>query len=226
MENIEKIKYPVGKFPRSLETRRKTSESAKNRVYTEEGRRKRRESLAKRKCPPALGKTWKVKEEFRLKRIGRKGYFTGYRHAEESKLKISENRKGISAWNLGKKMPPEYSDTARLNGAKGILAQQTSKGPTSIELKVGQFLLSNGILGFNWQYLVNEKFLVDFYIPSYNLIIEADGDYWHGLPIVQGRDKAKNAYLIKCGYNLVRVTETEINNGTFKEKIYPFLQEF
>ena len=36
---------------------------------------------------------------------------------------------------------------------------------------------------------------------------------------VQKRDKAKNAYLKKCGYNLLRMTETEINNGQFKEKI-------
>ena len=32
------------------------------------------------------------------------------------------------------------------------------------------------------------------------------------------KDKAENAYLTKCGFNLLRLSEEEINNGSFKEK--------
>jgi len=89
---------------------------------------------------------------------------------------------------------------------------------TSIEKKVYEELKRRGLL-FETQKVINGKFRVDAYIPGFNLVIEADGDYWHSLPKVQKRDKAKNAYLKKCGYNLLRMTEMEINNGQFKQKI-------
>ena len=96
--------------------------------------------------------------------------------------------------------------------------QWTNKEPTSIEKKVYEELKNRGLL-FETQKLINGKFLVDAYIPALNLIIEADGDYWHSLPKTIGRDKSKNAYLKACGYNLLRLSETEINNGSFKERI-------
>ena len=82
--------------------------------------------------------------------------------------------------------------------------------PTSIETKVYEELKKRGFL-FEQQKFINGKFIVDAYIPVLNLVIECDGDYWHSLERVQKRDKAKNAYLIKCGFNLLRLTETEIN---------------
>lgn len=103
-------------------------------------------------------------------------------------------------------------------GKIGLQKQQLSKEPTSIEIKVYEELKSRGLL-FEKQYLVNGKFLVDAYIPSLNLVIEADGDYWHSLDRVVKKDKAENAYLIKCGFNLLRFSETEINNGSFKERM-------
>jgi len=90
--------------------------------------------------------------------------------------------------------------------------------PTSIEKKLYNELKARGLL-FEKQRLINGKFLVDAYIPSLNLIIEADGDYWHSLPKVVRKDKSENAYLTKCGYNLLRLPEHEINDGSFKEKL-------
>jgi len=54
---------------------------------------------------------------------------------------------------------------------------------------------------------------------SLNLVIEADGSYWHSLDRVQKKDKAENAYLLKCGFNLLRFSEQEIKNGSFKERL-------
>ncbi len=67
--------------------------------------------------------------------------------------------------------------------------------------------------------LINKRFYVDVYIPSLNLIIEADGNYWHALDRVVKKDKAENAYLTKCGYNILRLNETEINNCNFIKKL-------
>ena len=90
--------------------------------------------------------------------------------------------------------------------------------PTSIEKKVYDYLLLNGIL-FERQKLINGKFIVDAYIPSLNLVIEADGKYWHDMDRVQKKDKAENAYLTKCGFKLLRLKEKEINSGEFKERM-------
>ncbi len=96
--------------------------------------------------------------------------------------------------------------------------QLTNREPTSIEIKLYKELTKRQIV-FQDQYLINDKFWVDAYVPSKNLIIEADGNYWHSLPKMMKKDKAENAYLTKCGYNLLRLSETEINNGSFKERL-------
>lgn len=103
-------------------------------------------------------------------------------------------------------------------GIIGLIKQQNSKEPTSIEKIVYELLKSRGII-FEKQKLINGRFLVDAYIPDLNLIIECDGNYWHSLDRVKNKDKAENAYLDKCGYKLLRLSEEEIISGTFKERL-------
>lgn len=112
----------------------------------------------------------------------------------------------------------QRTDAPKMNGLKGRIMLQNRKGPTSIENIVYEYLVLKGIL-FEKQKLINDKFLVDAYIPSLNLIIEADGKYWHTLPKTMKKDKAENAYLTKCGFNLIRLGEDEINDGSFKERM-------
>lgn len=112
---------------------------------------------------------------------------------------------------IGRSLTPQF-------WLKGLIKQQNMKESTSIEKAVYDHLLLKGFL-FEKQKLINGKFLVDAYIPSLNLVIEADGAYWHSLDRVMKKDKAENAYLQKCGYNLVRLTETEIKDGSFKERM-------
>ena len=118
----------------------------------------------------------------------------------------------------GKHNTKEAKEKMRGAGIKGFLKLRNSRSPTSIEKKVYDELKSRGLL-FEKQKLIEGIFVVDAYIPSLNLVIEADGDYWHSLPEAIGRDKSRNAYLAKCGYNLLRLTETEINDGSFRRKI-------
>jgi very-short-patch-repair endonuclease len=108
----------------------------------------------------------------------------------------------------------EFIDFLALQNSK----QQNHKEFTSIEKKVYEELKVRGFL-FETQKLINSKFVVDAYIPNLNLVIEADGDYWHSLERVVKKDKVKNAYLTKCGFDLLRLTETEINSGEFKNKL-------
>lgn len=149
---------------------------------------------------------------------------TGWKLSEDSKKKISLSHKGMQfslkhrsniSKSLKKKERGNYYKEIGLLGAKAL---QFSKQPTSIEKKVYDELKARGLL-FETQKIINGKFLVDAYIPSLNLIIEADGVYWHNLDRVKKKDKAENAYLDKCGFNVLRLSEDEINNGTFKERL-------
>jgi len=92
------------------------------------------------------------------------------------------------------------------------------KSPTSIEKVVLNELTEMGLI-FESQKIINDKFCVDIYILKSNLVIECDGTYWHGLDRIVKKDKSENAYLSKCGYNLLRLTEDEIKNGNFRERI-------
>jgi very-short-patch-repair endonuclease len=89
---------------------------------------------------------------------------------------------------------------------------------TTIEIAVYDKLRELGIV-FIEQHPINNKFIVDAYIPDKNIVIECDGDYWHSLEKVIKRDKAKNAYLTKCGYKMLRIPEHEIRSGKYVEQL-------
>lgn len=97
------------------------------------------------------------------------------------------------------------------------LKQQINKSYTRIEKILYEYLESKMII-FEKQKVI-EFYTVDAYVPKLNLVIEADGEYWHSLPETIWRDKAKNTYLKKYGYQLIRLTENELVKGSFKEKI-------
>lgn len=96
----------------------------------------------------------------------------------------------------------------RIMGIKGVLAQKQKE--TSLERKVYRVLEDSGLV-FEKQKLINGKFLVDAFVPSLNLVIEADGAYWHSLERVVKKDKAENAYLAKCGYKVLRIPEDKVS---------------
>jgi very-short-patch-repair endonuclease len=97
-------------------------------------------------------------------------------------------------------------------------AKLQKENPTKLEAKMSQILR---LLGVTHEHHVEIKpnFIVDFRVGM--LIIEADGDYWHGHPSrepltqrqikQQKRDAARNKYLTKCGYVVVRIWESDTN---------------
>lgn len=81
-------------------------------------------------------------------------------------------------------------------------------------------LLKKWGLKYKRQYKIRHKYY-DFYLPKYNLLIETDGDYWHGnkkkykqLNSIQVRSKANDIYkdvIAKVkGYELIRFWEHQI----------------
>ncbi len=152
--------------------------------------------------------------------------------SEEMKEKIRKTNKNnpVKYWlgkkwsdDLRKKMTEHYkTPKGRAQIAKASLAgrikQSKRLSPTSIEKKLYEELEKRGFY-FEKQFLVGNRFIVDAYIPSLNLVIEADGDYWHGLEKNKVTDMRKNSFLREKNINLLRLTETEINNDTFKNKL-------
>lgn len=122
---------------------------------------------------------------------------------------------------INKVRAKEYADNnieeMRRRGAIGARVV-SEKYPTSIEEEVYNFLKNKGIL-HEKQKIINGKFCVDVFIPAVNLVIEVDGDYWHSLDRVRKKDKAENSYLMACGFDVLRISEKEVNSGVFVEKL-------
>ena len=114
---------------------------------------------------------------------------------------------------------------------------------TSIELKISNILLEYKIK-FESQYNiyyddVNYK-TYDFYLEDFNLLIEADGDYWHANPkkyliedeltnvqkINKLNDEFKNNLANKNGYNLLRFWETDIKKRNFKQSLLKEIKNY
>ena len=60
-----------------------------------------------------------------------------------------------------------------------------------------------------------ECFFVDFWLPSYQLVIECNGDYWHSLPHRVDRDKRLEEYIVSKGKDILWLWEHEINDEWF-----------
>lgn len=117
------------------------------------------------------------------------------------------------AWNKGLKgiMTEATKDKIR----KGVIEHLTKrqlKQDTGIELKMKAILESRNIL-FQHPYKFNDKFLCDFSLPEYKIIIECDGDYWHNREDIKKRDYAKNQYITTCNWTILRFWEHEINGN-------------
>ncbi len=123
-------------------------------------------------------------------------------------------------------------ETLKRNSINANMIQSKKKGLNKIELS-GQDILKKFDFIFKEQILIENKFLVDVYIPKYKLIIQWDGDYWHGynkkLNEVDKRikkrmllDISQDAYMKKCGYNVLRYWEHDIK--TQPQKIYEDIQ--
>lgn len=111
----------------------------------------------------------------------------------------------------------------------------TKSRETKIELAVHKILRDNDI-DFITQFSDIGKYYVDIFIPSKNLVLEVDGDFWHAnpklydaekiLPFPRGpkmakeiweRDRIRQSEIESLGYNVVRVFGSEISESYILE---------
>jgi very-short-patch-repair endonuclease len=107
---------------------------------------------------------------------------------------------------------------------------------TKIEEKIESFLINQEI-NYTYSFILNQR-QYDFYLKDYKILIEADGDYWHGNPNIynilserqllkQADDKIKNRIARENGFELLRFWESDINNNfnLIKNKINEKINE-
>ncbi len=154
--------------------------------------------------------------------------------SKETKRKIREGHLGnkLSKEHKAKiglkgKANPMYGvkhNQESINKIKKARANQKNCYTTKIELKIQRYLKDLGIDFFIHYYIKDIKhgYQCDIFIPSRNLVIECDGDYWHKYPIGKEIDFIRTKELIEKGFNVLRLWEREINTmniNQFKNKL-------
>lgn len=112
----------------------------------------------------------------------------------------------------------------RCKGVRSTQIQQKRKGLNKLEIAGRDILLELGI-SFHEQFLIENKFLVDVFVPKSNLVIQWDGRYWHNKPKRKSLDKSQDAYMKKCGYSILRFSDYDVYKKPdyIKEKIHETL---
>lgn len=205
-------------------------------------------------------KSKEYREKMREATMGEKNGFYGKTHTKETMEKVIEGNKeywdsmtdeeritkSIQASNREKKKMKKDPIGYRQKRAKAAKishkVQFQNMEMNGIETTVYDYLIDNGIEVSYSVILASYQF--DFGIKNERILIEVDGDYWHGNPkyynedgtngkrplneIQLGKmvqDKEKTKWATSRGFTLIRIWEAEINDGTFKNKLTGYIDE-
>lgn len=180
---------------------------------------KKKKKFCSRRCHFNWERSKKISTET-LKKISK----TWFKKGEHINPK-TEFKKSNKSWNKGltKENTPQLkkqSEEMKERRKKQILPTKD----TSIEVKIQNFLKSLGIDFFTHQYMkeIEHGYQCDIFIPSMNLVIECDGDYWHKYPTGREIDHIRTSELIEKGFKVLRLWGFEIKKmdlNNFKERI-------
>lgn len=152
-----------------------------------------------------------------------KQYTTDQYNAILKGIQSEERREKISKALTGKPKSEAHREILKATLTRN--RKEILKGnPSKLEFSFADILTGLGI-EFVHQFHV-EGFDYDFYIPEKNLLIEIDGDYWHGNPNKfsdlnsiqrknQGLDKLKTKHAANNNYQLLRFWEQDIMERRF-----------
>jgi len=120
---------------------------------------------------------------------------------------------------------------AKINKTKKLKAKAKKMSNKMTEPEIIFSEMMNEIeVEFETQKVIGNK-IYDFYIPSKNMIVEVDGDYWHANPLIyEGKelnkiqtrnvknDKFKDVLAVGNGFKLERVWEYDLKNNYEEQK--------
>ncbi|HLD70881.1 MAG TPA: NUMOD3 domain-containing DNA-binding protein [Negativicutes bacterium] len=153
-----------------------------------------------------------------------KGALMGHAVSVKAREKISKNLMGRFGGEknpfFGKHHAPEVREKSRLRAIKQLSSGSLRNRSTSIELKIEAELLKRSI-EHKKQFPLIGMTVVDFYLPQYNIVIYADGEFWHKSKWAekQGtfqKDEKQNRVLAEKGYKVFRFSESAINQSANK----------
>lgn len=149
----------------------------------------------------------------------------GQKFSKEHKNKLSEAHKGkifseehknkLSLAHLGKSWGKHSLETRNKMRESNLANPNRVFRDTKIELAIEAELIKRNI-NYQKQVPLCKIAIVDFYLPEYRIVIQADGDYWHNLPDRKERDSQQDAVLTFNGFNVHRFWEHEINESVAK----------
>lgn len=95
---------------------------------------------------------------------------------------------------------------------------QQSISPTKPE-RIGYGLLDRLGVKYTPQAIFKGKFCVDAIVPSSRLVVQFDGDYWHGRKGTEeariakrmNLDRSQDAYIRACGWRVLRLWESDLH---------------
>ena len=118
----------------------------------------------------------------------------------------------------------KYRKQLRLNGVKSQLSQNRKTPET--EILIEQEL--NRLKVDYTHHFIIEYYEFDFFIPLKNILIEVQGDYWHGNPLFYEekdllehqkgkkiRDIQKKTFAENRGYKVLEIWENDIKKNNF-----------
>ncbi len=134
-----------------------------------------------------------------------------------NRLAKSRGKRGLYCSQKCCRSDPDYA----ISHAKACHKWRSS-GINKLEASCYEFLSTLPYV-FEKQRLMFGKFCVDAYFPDSNLVVQIDGDYWHGNQIrfptltdrqirQQSKDRSVDAYLTKAGCKVIRLWESDIRN--------------
>lgn len=168
-------------------------------------------------------------EEFK-KRVG--DFHRGKTVSEETRRKISEANKGkpsprkgchlseetkekLRIANLGKKLSEEQKASIRSGVINSLKYHNFNFRETVIEKRVREQLDKYNIKYHSQKSICNGHFVVDFYLPEYQLVIECNGSYWHKRVERVFRDIELEEYVLSKGKDILWLWDYEINDEWF-----------
>lgn len=130
------------------------------------------------------------------------------------------------------------AEQLRQNGIKAFISQKKSD---TLPERYVQDYLEKECISFESQLCMYNKFIVDFYLIDFDVVLEVYGDYWHCNPKFYGyednkkepnkyqikqmkKDKARKSYLTKCGHNFTHLWEDDIYKN-LEEIIKPIINQ-
>ena len=154
----------------------------------------------------------------------------GIRLTEQHRKKLSEKlneRIKLGMWknpSSTKKARTKISKAMKHKVKIGTWVNPASKKSMTAPEKLAAKILTESNIQFTSQFCITTDkkiFSYDFKIKNKPIVIEIDGDYWHGGPArinhpnpllknVKKNDKLKNQAVIDRGYTLIRIWESEL----------------